>query len=112
MSNMMMKGIVLNASTYSFVNEKENRRVEGINLSYILTDNLNPTQADERGNRGYVPAKCTLPYDMRSELTEVPGVYDFEMNMVVNKQTQRGEVRVVGARFYAPISDAVVQKMK
>jgi hypothetical protein len=104
---MQVQGIVLNSSHYAFKNDA-NEDISGMSIFYMLTDTLEPTSEDDQGFRGYASAKATLPLELLPKLQEVPGIYDFELEMRMNKKTLRGEMAISNLTFKDGIEMAVI----
>ena len=104
------KGIILASNHFSFFDEKAGRRIEGVKIELIKTEDLSPTEEDDKNNRGYNIIKANLPYEFRDNIVEVPGIYDFTEEMVVDKKTMKGVIQIVNFEYASSISEAAKTK--
>ena len=72
---MNQKCILIQASPYSFPDEKTGEIREGISLTYIMTASLTP--AKEGHLKGYKVCKESIPLNAVEQIKEVPGIYNF-----------------------------------
>jgi hypothetical protein len=100
---MKIPCIVLSVSPYSFRND-QGEMLQGVTIIYMATDDLAPTKEDERGRKGYSVAKANLSYDLLDKVDAVPGLYNLEIEMRMNRQL-KGEMVVVDLNFIGVLQD-------
>ncbi|MDR1617365.1 MAG: hypothetical protein LBR98_10295 [Syntrophomonadaceae bacterium] len=99
---MKIPGIVLSTSPYSFRNE-QGEVTQGVTAIYMATQSLSPTEANDRGAKGYNVAKVNLSYDLLDKIDQVPGLYDLDIEMRMNRQ-MKGEIVVVDLDFSSALT--------
>lgn len=77
----MAKVIVTGYKKYDFENEQG--RVKGCKVSY-LSENL----IDDGTTRGHLPMQTTINEELVQGLTEIPGIYDAEYDMVPGRNNK------------------------
>ena len=95
---MQQKVIVLGASPYRFQDERTRRELVGCTVHYVIAENLDPVEDKEKAVKGYKPVKGTLPYEAYEKMPEVPGVYDFTIEVKAGSDGKMNAVPT-GARF-------------
>lgn len=95
------KAIILFSNKYSMMND--NGQVNsGVSIGYILSDNLEPVNTSDT-QKGYKPCKISLPLDQEKNLMAVPGIYDMDLNIVVDKDGHP-VIRPVAVHFVDKLS--------
>ena len=83
----MEKAIILHARTYNFTDDRTNKQISGLKMSYILTDELEPLKIDDN-ERGYSVAEASLPIEIAAKISAIPGVYDIKFISTPNAKKQ------------------------
>jgi hypothetical protein len=65
--------IILYAAEYSITDDKTGRTNEGVSISYLMSDSLEPV-SDVR-TKGFRVMKGTLPLSAAVDVEDVPGLY-------------------------------------
>lgn len=82
MSSLKQNVIVLSANQYSIVNRETGEISEGTSVRFALTDSLAP--AEDGNLKGYKLSKASLKINDFASFTEVPGIYETELNFNVS----------------------------
>lgn len=88
----MSKVMVVGLKSYSFENDQK-QRVEGARVSY-----LTPIESNKSNEVGYLPLQVTIPVNMISSFSEVPGIYDVNFDMVPGRNN-KPEIAITGFDF-------------
>ncbi len=75
------KVILLSAKIYSMKDEQTGQLIEGVSCWYYPGEDFAPC-VDEKGNKGQVPLKASLPVDKAAQIKDVPGIYEMYFKMV------------------------------
>jgi hypothetical protein len=87
----MNEVLILAARRYDF--ERDGRRVQGCELTYVQRD------ADGATNRrGHSPLKVQAPISVWEQLVQVPGIYDLELRFRPGRDN-KAEFSVTGAQY-------------
>jgi len=101
---MHQKVLVVSASRYSFEDEKSSgRRIEGAKLSMIQA------KADTPDRKGPAIVSVDAPYNVFSEITAVPGIYEVVLGLAPAKDG-KATVKAESARLVEPVDLVVPQE--
>jgi len=83
--------LILQAQEYRILDENTGTVNEGISLTYLPSDNLDPTEDElskTRGqmSRGIKYAKASLPLSMKHKVGIFPALYEASLEMAVVQQ--------------------------
>lgn len=78
------KIIVLYANKYRMANESTGEINEGVSVNYLMADKLVPVK-DGQNTAGIRPAKTSLDIKQWDVLESVPGVYEADLNIAVDR---------------------------
>jgi len=76
--------------------EKTGKLIEGTSVRYLMAENLTHKEDTQRSVKGYVPAKCTVPYAEYENFKVVPGLYSAEMTYSVDS---KGKAAITPIKF-------------
>lgn len=96
-----MKIILLYANEYSMADEKTGEVNEGISVNYLCTSDLNPYR-ESKQTAGYKPAKGVIPVAERDNLIGVPGIYEAETHISIDRDG-RPIIRLKGVTYVADV---------
>ena len=103
---MKMNALVLGVSRYSITDEKSGEVNRGNTVNYILSETLAQNEDKVLGQKGYRPARNSVPYENYDDFTVVPGLYELTFSQKIDS---KGKVNVVPTEFRL-ISGIVVSK--
>lgn len=83
-----MNIIITHARKYDFLDDVSQKKISGIKLHYMLTDDMEPLIVDSN-EKGYQSADGTLTLDKEYSLDKVPGVYEAKFVTRVNAKNQQ-----------------------
>ena len=86
--------IVLNAMQYSMTDTETGEVNEGTSVRYLMTNSLTPYAEDQQ--KGYKLAKARVGFNSFNDFPEVPGVYEADLDVRINKD---GVAMVVANSF-------------
>ncbi|RYF50966.1 MAG: hypothetical protein EOO38_04380 [Cytophagaceae bacterium] len=89
--------MILSARRYQFNDDKTNKVVEGVSLTY-----LTPDVDQEPDRRGMSPLTISAPLDVWSSLGALPGVYKLDLKQRPGKNG-RPTLTCVGAAFVSAV---------
>lgn len=75
--------IVLNATQYSMTDTETGVINEGTSVRYLMTSSLTPYAEEQQ--KGYKLAKARVGFNNFSDFPEVPGVYEADLDVRINK---------------------------
>lgn len=75
--------IVLNAMQYSMTDTETGEVNEGTSVRYLMTSSLTPYAEDQQ--KGYKLAKARVGFNSFNDFPEVPGVYEADLDVRINK---------------------------
>lgn len=93
--------IILSANPYKIPNDNGSFN-EGVSVSYLATDNLNPILNDG-GSYGYKAAKGSLPGNKISKIVTAPALYDADLIITIDKEG-RPMIRLENVDFVSEIT--------
>jgi hypothetical protein len=79
--------IILHTNIYDFEDDKTQKRISGVKMQYIFSDDLEPIAFDQ-DDKGYQVASATMPKQNDYMLEKVPGVYKPKFITRVNAKGQ------------------------
>ena len=94
MSAIKQHVVVLSAQQYEVTDKETGEIKDGTSVRYCLTDSLVPF--DEDGLKGYKVAKASVAFNNYFDFTEVPGVYEADIDFRIDKD---GKVNATAANF-------------
>lgn len=103
-----MKIVLLYANEYSMADERTGVINEGISVNYICADSLSPHRTSKQ-TAGYKPAKGSLPTAARAKITSVPGIYEAETDISINKDGNP-VIKLKDVDFVSEVAAPVVKK--
>ena len=75
--------IVLNATQYSMTDTETGVINEGTSVRYLMTNSLTPYAEEQQ--KGYKLAKARVDFNNFNDFSEVPGVYEADLDVRINK---------------------------
>ncbi|HCX61318.1 hypothetical protein [Sedimentibacter sp.] len=99
---------VINSRKYDFTDEKTNKKINGIKISYIFNDDFAPVVVDAN-EKGYQVAEGTLTLDKEPNLQQVPGVYEAAFITRVNAKGQAVQ-KLLDIRYVSTVPELYVKK--
>lgn len=105
-----MNIIILHTRKYDFKDDVSGRQVQGIKITYIFNDDLEPFVLDSN-EEGYQIANGTLALDKQRNLHEVPGVYEGNFRTVVNAKNQPVQ-KLVDVKFMSTVPGLFMKQEK
>lgn len=94
MGNMKQTVIVLSAQQYSMTNDETGEVNEGTSVRYLYADTLAPVVDGQL--KGHKVAKSNVTFNNFLDFVEVPGVYDVDINLAIDKE---GRTKVTASNF-------------
>lgn len=98
---------LLHSNIYDFEDPKTQRRISGVKLQYIFTDDLEPLVIDQN-ERGYQIAEAILPRENDFMIQKVPGVYNAKFITRVNAKNQPVQ-KLVGLEYINSIPELYIK---
>lgn len=95
--------IILHSKIYDFEDEKTQKRISGLKMQYIFTDDLEPISF-EQDDSGYQVASATMPKQNDYMLVKVPGVYKPKFLTRVNAKGQPVQ-KLAGVEFICTVPE-------
>ncbi len=94
-------GILTYAKPWQMQDERTGAYREGLSVEYLACETLNPVVNDD-GSVGVRHCKESVPLNMSTSITKVPGLYELEFGM---KPGSRGkmEVKLVGVKYVGDV---------
>ena len=105
-----MNIIILHSRKYDFKDDVSGRQIQGIKISYIFNDDLEPFVVDSN-EEGYQIANGTLALDKSRSLHEVPGVYEANFRTIVNAKNQPVQ-KLQDVRFMSTVPGLYISQEK
>jgi len=79
--------IILHTNIYDFEDDKTQKRISGLKIQYIFSDDLEPVAFDQ-DDKGYQVASAIMPKQNDFMLEKVPGAYKPKFITRVNAKGQ------------------------
>lgn len=78
---------IIHSNIYDFEDPKTQKRISGVKLQYIFSDDLEPLVIDQN-EKGYQIAEAIMPRENDYMIQRVPGVYSAKFVNRVNAKNQ------------------------
>jgi len=107
---MSMNITILHSNIYDFEDPKTQRRISGVKLQYVFTDDLESLVIDQN-EKGYQIAEAILPRENDFMIQKVPGVYSAKFITRVNAKNQPIQ-KLIGVEYISTIPELYVNPAK
>jgi len=108
MQKIIQNYLILSAKQYrvevadEVTNQKTGEIIEGVTVRYLPDNDLTPRANQDIEvagllSRGLEPAKLSLPLEKANQISELPGLYNVELEFVIVRDKQ--QVRIKNLEF-------------
>ena len=95
-----MEYVVLGVQSWNIRDEKTFRELDGVSVHYIDPS----SNVDQEDKQGMFPSKVTAKKSMFDSFTTLPGIYDFEWEIVPSSPGKAHKVALKSAKYKKPFN--------